>query len=133
MFLFTKEEITRRELIDLEAYNSVVKNNKIKLANLDNPFLWYDAIDDNGKCYEFKQVNHFYGDYNIILCPGSKLRNAIDQNFRIIYHFLNGDMYYIDYDLRYWKSSWLDNPRFPTMVCIPIENLKPLIKNKCCL
>ena len=49
MFLFTKEEITRRELIDLEAYNSVVKNNKIKLANLDNPYLFYDAIDDNGK------------------------------------------------------------------------------------
>ena len=133
MFLFTKEEITRRELIDLEAYNSVVKNNKIKLANLDNPFLWYDAKDENGKCCEFKQVNHFYGDYNIILCPRSKLRNADDKNFRIIYHFLNGDMYYIDYDLRYWKSSWLDNPRFPTMVCIPIENLKPLIKNKCYL
>ena len=133
MLLFTREEITNRELIDLEAYNSVVKNNKIKLANLDNPFLWYDAIDDNEKCYEFKQVNHFYGDYNIILCPRSKLRNAIDQNFRIIYHLLNGDMYYIDYDLRYWKSSWLDNPKFPTMVCIPIKKLKPLIKNKCYL
>jgi hypothetical protein len=133
MFLFTREEITNRELIDLEAYNSVIKNNKIKLANLDNPFLWYDAIDENRKCYEFKQVNHFYGDYDIILCPRSKLQNAIDQNFRTIYHFLNGDMYYIDFDLRYWKSSWLDNPKFPTMVCIPIKKLKPLIKNKCYL
>ena len=124
MFLFTKEEITRRELIDLEAYNSVVKNNKIKLANLDNPFLWYDAIDDNGKCYEFKQVNHFYGDYNIILCPRSKLRNVIDQNFRIIYHFSNDVLYYIDYSATAFKNRWFKNSCLPGMIYIPVDALK---------
>jgi hypothetical protein len=67
MFLFTREEITNRELIDLEAYNSVVKYEKIKLAYLDNPYLWYDAIDKNGKYYEFKKVNHWFRDYEIII------------------------------------------------------------------
>ena len=130
MFSYTKEEIMGREMVDLDTYNSAVKYKKIKLANLDDQYLWYDAIDKNGKCYEFKKLNHWFGDYEIVLCPRSKLRNADDKKFRLIYHFLNGDMYYIDYDLRYWKGSWLDNPRFPTMVCIPIEKLKPLIKNK---
>ena len=133
MCLYTREEITNREMIDLEKYNSAIKYKKIKLANLENPYLYYDAIDKNGKCYEFKQVNHSYGDYDIALCPRSKLRMADDKKFRLIYHFINGDMYYIDYNLKYWKSSWLDNPRFPNMVCIPIKKLKPLIKNKCYL
>ena len=133
MFSYTREEITNREMVDLERYNSAVKYKKIKLANLENPYLFYDAIDKNGTCYEFKQINHCYGDYDIVLCSRSKLRNADDKKFRLIYHFLNGDMYYIDYNQKYWKGAWLDNPRWPTMVCIPIEKLKPLIKNKCYL
>ena len=55
MFSYTREEITNREMVDLERYNSAVKYKKIKLANLENPYLFYDAIDKNGKCYEFKQ------------------------------------------------------------------------------
>ena len=133
MFSYTREEITNREMVDLERYNSAVKYKKIKLANLENPYLFYDAIDKHGKCYEFKQINHCYGDYDIVLCPRSKLRNADDKKFRLIYHFLNGDMYYIDYNQKYWKGSWLDNPRWPTMVCIPIKKLKLLVKNSCFL
>ena len=67
MFSCTKEEIMGREMVDLDTYNSAVKYKKIKLANLDDQYLWYDAIDKNEKCYEFKQLNHWFGDYEIVL------------------------------------------------------------------
>ena len=31
-----------------------ISDNSSATRLLDNPFLWYDAVDENGKCYEFK-------------------------------------------------------------------------------
>ena len=87
MCLYTREEMTNREMIDLEKYNSAIKYKKIKLTNLENPYLFYDAIDKNEKFYEFKQLNHYFGDFDIKLCPRSKLRYAENKKFRLIYHF----------------------------------------------
>ena len=53
-----------------------------------------------------------------------KLGQCNCKGFRIIYHYLNDDIYYIDYSATAFKQKWFKNSNKAGMVYIPIEALK---------
>jgi len=84
----------------IKVWNRLHKNNKIKLANIDNKYCIIDAINYYGTGYEFKCVNDFYflGFYETAILPCSKA--GYSGNLIIIYKFFDG-YYYIRYSRKF--------------------------------
>jgi len=120
----TDEEQQIKEEYITKLYNLKKPNNKIFQANKENKYLGYDAIDKFGKRYEIKSVNHNYmefkGEYFGIL----KLGFCNEKGLRIIYHYLNDELYYIDYSGTAFKNRWFKNSNKAGFFYIPIDALK---------
>lgn len=86
-------------------YNFYKKHNKIYRANETNKYLVYDAIDNNGKTYEIKSLNHYKGRFAGVYMPIRKIRGCTEKGIRFIYEFFDG-LYYIDYSANKFKTSW---------------------------
>ena len=88
----SQKQILERETKMVYLYNKA-NTRKIKLCK-ENRYCWYDCIDDEGLKYELKSVRHMPGKFINEYMGNNKLDKG--ENFRIIYHFLNDDLYYID-------------------------------------
>ena len=120
----TDEEQQIKEEYITKLYNLKKPHNKIFQANKENKYLGYDAIDKFGKRYEIKSVNHNYmefkGEYFGIL----KLGFCNEKGLRIIYHYLNDELYYIDYSATAFKNRWFKNSNKAGFIYIPVDALK---------
>jgi hypothetical protein len=92
-----KSGLTQRQIFDKETkivylYNKA-NTRKIKLYK-DNIYSWFDCTDDEGYKYELKSVTHYPGRFINEYIGNNKLDKG--ENFRIIYHFLDDLLYYID-------------------------------------
>ena len=90
---------------------------KIKLCK-ENQYTWYDCINEEGYKYELKNVKHLPGRFTNEYVRNNKLDKG--ENFRIIYHFWNDDLYYIDSNnvKEEWRISDKDK-----MAAIPFKSL----------
>jgi len=120
----TKEEQQLKEEYITKLYNLKKPHNKISLDNLNHHYLTHDCIDKCGKKYEIKSVNHQYGKFMGEYLSIFKLGQCNCKGLRIIYHYLNDDIYYIDYSATAFKKKWFKNSNKQGMVYIPIEALK---------
>jgi hypothetical protein len=120
----TDEEQQIKEEYITKLYNLKKPHNKIFQANKENKYLGYYAIDNFGKRYEIKSVNHNYmefkGEYFGIL----KLGFCNEKGLRIIYHYLNDELYYIDYSGTAFKNRWLKNSNKAGFIYIPVDASK---------
>ena len=120
----TDEEQKIKEEYVVKLYNLRKPHNKIELVNQFNKYLKYDCLDLKGKKYEIKSVNHHYGQFDGEYLSIEKLGICDEKGIRIIYHFLNDDLYYIDYSASAFKNKWFKNSNKPKMVYIPCHALK---------
>ena len=88
----TQKQILQKETRMVYLYNKA-NTRKIKLWK-ENQYCWYDCIDDEGYKYELKSVRHMPGKFVNEYVGNNKLDKG--ENFRIIYHFLDDSLYYID-------------------------------------
>ena len=88
----TQKQILDREEKMVYLYNKA-NTRKIKVCK-ENQYCWYDCIDEEGYKYELKSVRHMPGKFTNEYVGNNKLDKG--ENFRIIYHFWNDDLYYID-------------------------------------
>ena len=120
----TDEEQAIKEDYITNLYNLKKPHNKIFKANQENKYLKYDCIDKGLKKYEIKSVNHNYmqfkGEYFGIL----KLACCNEKGLRIIYHYLNDEIYYIDYSATAFKNKWFKNSNKQVFIYIPVDALK---------
>jgi hypothetical protein len=112
----TQKQILQKETRMVYLYNKS-NTRKIKLCK-ENIYCWYDCIDEEGYKYELKSVRHMPGKFTNEYMGNNKLDKG--ENFRIIYHFLNDDLYYIDSTnvKEEWRISDKDK-----MAAIPFKSL----------
>jgi len=120
----TEEEQALKEEYTIKLYNLKKPHNKIIRANNGDKYLGYDAIDKFKKRYELKSVKTEYGKFPGVYFPIKKLGYCNEKGFRIIYHFSNDVLYYIDYSATAFKNRWFKNSCLSGMIYIPVDALK---------